>query len=81
MEMSNLEYTEKKFKKNETVYLLNEYEEIAIKLVPTTHSYNCFAKIKGKGKGSEYRIDKTTNLALETELGGEIITKKYYDEY
>ncbi|MCL7763177.1 hypothetical protein MPF19_07075 [Polaribacter sp. Z014] len=78
--MSNLKYISEKLKKNEIVYLLNEFEEIVIKLVPIKNSYKCIAKTKII-KSNEYEIDKTTNLALETEIGGKIITKKEYDEY
>jgi hypothetical protein len=79
--MSNLEYIVKKFKNNETAYLLNDYEDIVIKLVPNKSSYKCFAKFKGKSMKDVYEINRTTNLVVETELGGKVITEKAYDRY
>jgi hypothetical protein len=79
--MSKTEYISSKLFKNETVYLLNDYEDIVIKFVPNKRSVECFAKFKGKRKADEYKLERTTNLVLETELGGKIITEKEYDEY
>lgn len=79
--MSNLEYIIKKFKKNETVYLINDLEDIAIKLVPGKDGYKTFAKWQGKSVKDEYEVANETNLSLNARIGGPIITKKEYEEY
>lgn len=76
--MNNLEYTIKKFKNNETVYLYNYLEDAVMKLIPSDGDYKCITKFKD---GDVREVDKTSDLAVETELSGEQITKERYDNY
>lgn len=76
--MSNLDLIAGQLKNNIAVYLKNDLEDICIRLEPTINSYNSYAKQKGK---EEYKIDKKTNLVMETEMGGNMISKKQYNEY
>ena len=78
MKKTNREYISEKFEKNETVYLLNDFEDIAMKLIPGKKTYRIIARFKG---GGEYSLEKTTNLALETRIGGMIITKDEYNKW
>lgn len=79
--MSNTKYIDEKLQKNETVYLLNDFEEIVIKISLSKGQYKVIAKFKGKSKADEYEIDSSTNLAMDTRLGGDIITKEEYNNY
>ena len=76
--MKHENYINGKFDKNETVYFLEEYEEIVVRFVPLKNTYKCFAKMKGKG---EYEINRSGSLAMSIEASGIIITKAEYDNY
>jgi len=76
--MKHENYINEKFNKNETVYFLEEYEEIVVRFVPLKNTYQCFAKMKGKG---EYVINRSGSLAMNIEASGKIITKTQYDKY
>jgi hypothetical protein len=76
--MKNSDHIIEKFSKKESAYLLNDYEDIAIEFRPLGNTYKCFAKIKGR---YPYELEGTTNLVMETELGGKIITKAQYEKY
>lgn len=68
-----------KFKRNETVYVYDDFEGIVFRFVPNDEKETiCFAKRSGK---NEYKIDWTTNLVMNARMGGEFITEKEYNEF
>ncbi|SDE15729.1 MULTISPECIES: hypothetical protein [Riemerella] len=72
--MSNLDY----LLKNGIIYLLDEYENAVFKFTSTGKGNLCEVKFKGK---IPYKIDCSTNLAMQAILGGTIITKEQYEEF
>lgn len=58
------------------IYLLNVFQEIAVKIVPGEPFW--FAKPK---RGKEFRVHYTADLASETLIKGVEITEKEYDEF
>ena len=62
--------------KGETVYLLNELYERAIKFIPGTANY--IAKIKG---GEEYPINSGAEIVYEALIDAVIMTKEEYENY
>jgi len=61
---------------NEVVYLMNTSHGIVVKIVPLHQ--NWYAKNKG---GDEYEIHCSTNLACETLMQANQITKYDYESY
>ena len=74
--MNNLEYIIKKFKNNENVYLHYDFEDVVMKLVPIGDDYKCISKFIGE---QEREIKRGSDLAVETEMRGKIITKEQYE--
>ena len=62
--------------KGETICLLNEFYEIAIKCLPGTTRY--IAKSKG---GREYGIESSTDLVQDTFDALTEITQEQFDDY
>ena len=65
----------------EPVYLLNTFEDIAIRTEPVTKTepeIKYFAKPKGL---DEYQLKYNSGLLAETLLGACEITKEQYDNY
>jgi len=73
--MSNLNYIIEKFAKNENVYLYDDYQNVAIKMIPNGEKTICFAKLSD---GVEYEVDERTDIVMGAEIGGEIITETEY---
>lgn len=68
-----------KFKKNETVFVYDDFEDIVLRFIPNDgKGMICYAKRKGK---EEYEIDWTTNLVMNARLGGEIVDGKFYNSF
>ncbi len=76
--MKNSKYIKKKFDKDESVYLLNEYEDIVIEFRPLVNTHKCYAKIRGR---QPYLLDYSTDLAVDTQLSEKVITKEDYDRW
>jgi len=60
----------------QTVYLLNDFRDVVIKIVPSENYW--YAKPKS---GNEYRLHHSTDLARETPLEANEITEKEYNRY
>ena len=73
--MSNLKYIIEKFAKNDNVYLYDDYQKVAIKMVPKGEETKCFAKLSD---GVEYEVDERADIVMNAEIGGEIITENEY---
>jgi hypothetical protein len=67
-----------KFRNNEMVYVLDDFEDIAFRFVPGTKATTCFAK---RPKEKEYAIGWETDLVMNARIGGQFITKELYDNY
>lgn len=73
--MSNAKYVIETFAKNENVYLYDDYQNVAIKMVPKGKKTICYAKLSN---GIEYEVDERTNIVMDAYIGGKIITEKEY---
>lgn len=69
----------KKLQAGQKVYIKDDYEDIAIKIVPGINHENVF--IRRKGRMQEREIDRTSKLVFDTELSGEEISKDEYTHY
>lgn len=74
--MSNREKISEMLGKKEIVYLIDDFEEVAVRLVQGNKITLAFAKRPGK---KEYSLSGTTDLVNQAEMGGEIVAKKDYD--
>lgn len=68
----------KKLQNKESVYIKDDFEQMAIRIIPTQSSEIVFAKFKGK---AEYSIAHTSKLVFDIQMGGEEITKEEYENY
>lgn len=68
----------KKLQNKEAVYIKDDYQEMAIRIIPTSSGDIVFAKFKGK---TEYSIDHTAKLVFDIQMGGDEITKEEYENY
>ena len=59
------------------IFLLNEFEGIAIKLLPGENA-GTFAKFKN---GSEYQIDNDSTTVNDAMLEGNEMTEEEYEKY
>ncbi|MCH4154854.1 MAG: hypothetical protein LKF31_00970 [Muribaculaceae bacterium] len=60
------------------IYLLDDFEEIAVRL---TLSEGCtIAHLKHKGNG-EVPISQSEKVVFDVKLGGELISKEVYEAY
>lgn len=73
--MNNTNYVIENFAKNEPVYLYDDYQNVAIKMIPKGKKTICFAKLSN---GIEYQVGERTNLVMNAYIGGEIITETEY---
>ena len=64
-----------RIRKGETVYMRDDFYDVAIRLDGDWDEY-----LKHKGRG-EVKVPHGYKLVLEIELGGEFITKEEYDAY
>lgn len=72
--MNNLEY----LLKNKIIYLLDEYEGAVFKFENTGKGNSCEVKFKNE---EPYKIDCSTNLAMNAFLGGKVISKSDYESF
>lgn len=70
---------QKKLQAGEEVYILDDFEESAIRLVLENGKTNTF--IKHKGGRSEKEISQSNETVCEIILGGIEISKSEYDMY
>lgn len=73
-----IELIGQKLEKREIVYIKDDYEEKAIRIIPNAESSIVYIKFKGK---NEYLIDRTSKLVFDIKLGGDEITKEEYENY
>ncbi len=76
--MSNLSAIQKELSNGKNVYLFDDFEQAVFRLVPTKDKTIAFAKFKGK---KEYQLDQSTQLVYDAEMGGEIVSKEFYDKF
>lgn len=74
----NIELLRQKLNKNKIVYIKDDYEEMAIRIVSDKGNIYVFAKFKGK---AEYSIDQSAKLVFEIEQNGDEISKNEYENY
>lgn len=60
------------------VYIYDDFEQIVVKLVPTSENTQAFIKMKGR---EEYEVDRSTKIVYEATLGGILVDKKFYDNF
>ncbi len=60
------------------LYLYEDYEDAVFKFTGTGKGNYCTVKFRGK---EPYQIECTTNLACQSFLGGDIITKEEYEKF
>jgi SpoU rRNA methylase family enzyme len=72
------EVMQKKLSAGKTVYILEDFYDAVIRLVPTDS--NTISYIKHKGR-REIEIDHTEDVVMQIKLGGTEITKEEYDRY
>ena len=70
---------QKKLQAGEEVYILDDFEESAIRLVLENGKTNAF--IKHKGSRNEKEISQSNETVCEIILGGIEIPKSEYDMY
>lgn len=66
----------KKLQEGKIVYIKDDFEDVAIRVVPGTDNIErVFIK---RGGRVEKDIDRTNSLVFDVEIGGEEITKEEY---
>ena len=64
--------------KNGVLYIHDEFEDAVFKFTGRGKGNFCEVKFRGE---KPYKVECTTNIAMESYLGGKIITKEEYDKY
>lgn len=64
--------------KNEIAYLYYHFEDIVVKLIPEKQKTIAFVKFRGE---EEYNLDQSSKIVFNAKLGGEIVTKEFYDSF
>ncbi len=67
-----------KLKKGQTVYVLNDFRDIVVKIVPPGDKTRFFAKTKG---GKPYSIEPSGDLACESLLDAVEITEQEFNDF
>ena len=67
-----------KLQNNESVYIKDDFEQMAIRIMPDDGETKVYAKFKGK---KEYAIDRKIKLVYDIEVNGEEITEADYKNY
>ena len=73
--MSNIPEIVQRIRQGETVYMKDDFYEVAIRLVGDYDSY-----LKHKGK-EEVKVPHGYDTVMEVEQGGEFISKEEYEAY
>lgn len=74
----NQKTLQKRLLAGETVYILDDFEEAAVRLVYDDKKTESFIKHKGR---NEIAIPQSNETVCEIILSGEEISKSEYDEY
>lgn len=67
-----------KLKKGQTAYILNDFRDIVVKILPPGDKTRFFAKFK---EGKPYSIDPTGDLACESLLDAIEITEQQFNDF
>lgn len=67
-----------KLKKGQTAYILNDFRDIVVKIVPPGDKTQFFAKTKG---GKPYFIESSGDLACESLLDAIEITEQQFNDF
>ncbi|MBN2611392.1 MAG: hypothetical protein JXB00_07545 [Bacteroidales bacterium] len=76
--MSDYQKVLGKLKKGQTTYVLNDFRDIVVKIVPPGDKTQFFAKAKG---GKPYPIESSGDLASETLLDAIEITEQQFNDF
>lgn len=71
------ELISEKLQQNKSVYIKDDFEQMAIRIVPEAETL-VFAKFKGK---KEYPINQAVKIVFDIQMNGEEISKSEYENY
>lgn len=79
--MNNLDYVVSELRKGNDVYLIDEYEELALHFTPKLTADKVYCKAASKWGGDEKIWDTSNEQVFATWLGADIVTEHEYISY